>query len=178
MNICVFSSGAELEETYTKPAETFARLLAQNGHSLVCGASDRGMMKVVADTASQLGAHITGITTKMLAYQARGDKQELLIEEDLGARKAQMQKRSDAFAALPGGLGTLDEIAEMMELKKHRVHDKPIVFLNTAGFYEGLKMQLERMEQQNFLPRPLRELVFFATTPEEAMEYIERNAKG
>lgn len=75
---------------------------------------------------------------------------------------------------MAGGLGTLDEATEILELRKHRRHDKPVVLLNTAGFYDGLMIQLRRMEQDGFLPVPLDELVFVAEEPAAAMEYLER----
>ncbi len=75
-----------------------------------------------------------------------------------------------------GGTGTLDEATEILELKKHGMHDKPVVLLNTAGFYDGLKEQLLRMEAEGFLPLPLTELVFFAEDGVGAMAYLEETA--
>jgi len=108
-----------------------------------------------------------------LKESSRSNADEMLIMKDLGARKAKLLERSDALIVLPGGLGTLDEITEVLELKKHNLHNKAIVFLNTADFYSGFKTQLERMDAEGFLPRALPELLFFAGTPEEAMRYIE-----
>ncbi|NOR03425.1 LOG family protein [Mycolicibacterium fortuitum] len=97
-----------------------------------------------------------------------------LSAADLSERKAVLLERSDALMVMPGGLGTLDEATEILELRKHRRHDKPVVLLNTAGFYDGLVIQLRRMEQDGFLPVPLDELVFVAEEPDAAMEYLER----
>ena len=73
---------------------------------------------------------------------------------------------------MAGGLGSLDEISEVIELKKHNFHLKPVVVLNTDKFYEGLKNQLQRMERDGFLSKPLDEFLYFANTPQEAIDYI------
>jgi predicted Rossmann-fold nucleotide-binding protein len=74
-----------------------------------------------------------------------------------------------------GGTGTLDEATEILELKKHGKTDKPVVLLNTAGFYDGLKEQFRRMEEEGILPRPLTELVFFAEEPVGVLTYLEES---
>ncbi len=173
MNICIFCSASDVDKQYTDAAREFATLIARSGHTLIWGGSDKGTMKVVADAAQAAGGKIVGITMEMLKDSARPNADEMLVMKDLPQRKVKMLERSDAFLVLPGGLGTLDEITEIMELKKHNLHNKAIVFLNTAGFYNGFKMQLERMDEEGFLPRALSELLFFADTPADAMRYIE-----
>jgi predicted Rossmann-fold nucleotide-binding protein len=76
---------------------------------------------------------------------------------------------------MAGGLGTLDEATEILELKKHGQHDKPVVLLNTAGFYDGLALQLRRMEEEGFLPVPLVELVYFADEGGDALAHLEES---
>ncbi|MGY1991894.1 LOG family protein [Mycolicibacterium fortuitum] len=174
MNICVFLSAADLDERYTEPARAFAELLGKGGHTLVWGGSDKGLMKVVADEVQASGGQLVGISVDFLRQQARVGADEMVITADLSERKAVLLERSDALMVMPGGLGTLDEATEILELRKHRRHDKPVVLLNTAGFYDGLVIQLRRMEQDGFLPVPLDELVFVAEEPDAAMEYLER----
>lgn len=174
MNICVFLSAADLDERYTEPARAFAELLGKGGHTLVWGGSDKGLMKVVADEVQASGGRLVGISVEFLRQQARVGADEMVITADLSERKAVLLERSDALMVMPGGLGTLDEATEILELRKHRRHDKPVVLLNTAGFYDGLGIQLRRMEQDGFLPVPLDELVFVAEEPDAAMEYLER----
>jgi uncharacterized protein (TIGR00730 family) len=176
MNICIFCSASDVDRQYTDAAQQFATLLARGGHTLVWGGSDKGTMKVIADAAQTAGGKIIGVTLELLKANARGNADEMLIMKDLPERKAKLLERSDAIVVLPGGLGTLDEVTEVLELKKHNLHSKLIVFLNTAGFYNGFKTQLERMDAEGFLPRALSEFLFFADTPEVAMRYIESHA--
>ncbi len=99
----------------------------------------------------------------------------MVIAKDLAKRKALMLARSDAVVVMPGGLGTLDEATEILEQRKHGLHDKPVVLLNTAGFYDGLTLQFRRMEQEGFLPVPLAELVFLADEGAAALAHLEES---
>lgn len=173
MDICVFLSAADLDERYTAPAEEFAELIGKGGHTLVWGGSDVGLMKVVADGVRENGGRLVGVSVEFLSGVARRDSDELVIAIDLGRRKEELLARSEAVVVMVGGTGTLDEATDIIELKKHRLHDKPIVFLNTEGFYDGLRQQFQRMEDEGFLPRPLAELVFFADDGAAAMAYLE-----
>ena len=168
-NICVFLSATQVPEKYLGPAKEFARLLAERKFNLVWGGSDKGLMKVVADEVKKYGGYLISVTIPLVQQSLKKDSDEVVIGKDLSDRKKIMAEKSDAFVVLVGGIGSLDEVTELLELKKHRLHDKPIIFLNTAGFYNGLKTQLEKMEQEGFLPRKLSELVVFASTPEEVM---------
>lgn len=174
LNVCVFCSANELPEKYTEPSETFARLLAERGHTLVWGGSDVGLMKRIASGAQAAGAKIIGVSVEFLRHSARENADEMIIANDLGERKATMLSRSDALVMMVGGLGTLDEVTEVIEHKKHGHHSKPIVVLNTDGFYDGLNAQLLRMESEGMLRGSLYDLVYFAQTPDDAINYIER----
>ncbi len=175
MNICVFLSAADLDERYTRPAREFAELIGKAGHTLVWGGSDTGLMKVVADGVRETGGRLVGVSVGFLRDWARKDADEMVIAEDLAERKALLLAKSDAVVVMAGGLGTLDEATEILELKKHGLHDKPVVLLNTAGFYDGLTLQLRRMEAEGFLPVPLDELVFVADDNARALAYLEEH---
>lgn len=172
--ITVFCSANELEEKYVAPAKEFAELLAKNKYHLVWGGTDKGLMKVMASGVQMGGGNIVGISTEFLKAHVRKDATEMIIAKDLGERKALFLKRGDAIVVLVGGIGTLDEITDILELKKHKIHNKPIVVLNTENFYEGLKVQLQKMRDDGFLTRPLDELIYFADTPEEVIEYLNQ----
>ena len=97
----------------------------------------------------------------------------MVVTASLAERKAMLLERADAFVVMVGGTGTLDEATEILELKKHGLHAKPVVLLNTAGYYDGLHQQLARMDAEGFLPLPLSELVAFADDGARALELLE-----
>lgn len=176
MNICVFLSAADLDARYTEPARRFAELIGKGGHTLVWGGSDVGLMKLVADGVQEHGGLLVGVSVTFLAAKARKDADEMVIAADLAERKAELLARADAVVIMVGGTGTLDEATEILELKKHGLHAKPVVLLNTAGFYDGLKQQFQRMDAEGFLPLPLTDLVFFAEDEVAALAYLEEAA--
>lgn len=173
MNICVFCSASDIGPGYTEAAREFARLLAEDGHALVWGGSDTGLMKVLASGVQDGGGRVIGVSVEFLAHKARVGAHEMIIAPDLPERKRLLLERADAVALLVGGLGTLDEVTEILELKKHGKHKKPVVVLNTDGFYDGLQDQLTRMDMEGFLPLSLQQLVHFSKTPQEALAYLK-----
>ncbi|MFG2223379.1 TIGR00730 family Rossman fold protein [Streptomyces sp. NPDC048644] len=176
MNICVFCSAADLDDRYVTPARQFAELIGKGGHSLVWGGSDTGLMKVMADGVQGAGGRLIGISVEFLAHKVRAGADEMIVTKDLAERKAQLLERADAVVIMVGGTGTLDEATEILELRKHGMHTKPVVLLNTAGFYDGLKEQFQRMEAEGFLPVPLTDLVFFAEDGVGALAHLEEQA--
>lgn len=176
MNICVFCSAADLDDRYVVPAREFAELIGKGGHALVWGGSDTGLMKVMADGVQEAGGKLIGVSVEFLAHKARAGADEMVVTKDLAERKAQMLARADAIVIMVGGTGTLDEATEMLELRKHGLHTKPVVLLNTAGFYDGLRQQFQRMEAEGFLPLPLTDLVFFAADGISALAHLEQKA--
>jgi uncharacterized protein (TIGR00730 family) len=174
MNVCVFCSATDLGDRYVVPARELARLIAEHGHSLVWGGSNTGVMKVMADGVQAGGGRIFGVSVEILKQRARPDADEMVIAKDLGERKAMLLARSDVIVVLPGGLGTLDELSEILELRKHNAHEKQVVVLNTGGFYDGLKAQLERMSAEGFIERPLTDYIAWADTPSTAITLAER----
>ena len=158
MNVGVFCSASDLAEKYVVPARELAKLIAEHGHSLVWGGSNTGVMKVMADGVQAGGGKIFGVSVEILKERARPDADEMVFAKDLGERKAMLLARSDVIVVLPGGLGTLDELSEILELRKHNAHSKRVVVLSTDGFIE----------------RPLSEFIGYAETPEAALALAER----
>ena len=134
-----------------------------------------GLMKLVADGVRETGGRLVGISVDFLRHLARADADEMVFAKDLAERKALLLARSDAVVVMAGGLGTLDEATEILELRKHGLHDKTVVLLNTAGFYEGLAIQLRRMEQDGFLPVPMADLVYTADDGADALAHLEES---
>ncbi|MGW0856163.1 LOG family protein [Streptomyces sp. NPDC002690] len=176
MNICVFLSAADLDDRYTRPAREFAELLGRGGHTLVWGGSESGLMKVVADGVQEAGGRLVGVSVEFMAHQARKNADEMVFARDLAERKALLLEKADAVVIMVGGMGTLDEATEILELKKHGKHTKPVVLLNADGFYDGLRQQFLRMDEEGFLPLPLTDLVFFAEDGVGALAYLEESA--
>jgi uncharacterized protein (TIGR00730 family) len=174
MNVGVFCSASDLAEKYVVPARELAKLISEHGHSLVWGGSNTGVMKVMADGVQAGGGKIFGVSVEILKERARPDADEMVFAKDLGERKAMLLARSDVIVVLPGGLGTLDELSEILELRKHNAHSKRVVVLSTDGFYDGLITQLSRMSADGFIERPLSEFIAYAETPEAALALAER----
>ena len=173
-NICVFCAANDVQDKYVKATEELGLLMVKNRYNLVWGGSNKGLMKVIADTVQNNGGKIFGITMELLKEHRRMNANEMTITKDLPERKRLLLNKSDAIILLVGGIGSLDEVAEMLEFKKHNLHQKPIVVLNTDEFYQGLKNQFQRMEKDGFLPRKLKDLIYFAYTPKEAIDYINK----
>ncbi len=174
-NICVFCSTNEVDKKYIEITKQLGLLIAKNNFNLVWGGGNRGLMKVISDSVQNNGGKIFGVTIEFLKDVRKMTADEMIITKDFPERKKILLKKADAVILLAGGLGSLDEISEVIELKKHNFHLKPVVVLNTDKFYEGLKIQLERMEKDGFLTKALDEFLFFADTPSEAIDYIIKN---
>ncbi len=176
LSVGVCCSAYEVPDVFAEPAREFVRLLAHHGHTLVWGGSDVGLMKEIASVAQNEGAKIIGVTEDSLQKYARKNADEMIITGTLAERKAVLLERSDAIGVLIGGTGTLDEITEVVEHKKYKRHDKPIVVLNTDNFYDGYRLQMQRMSDEKMLKYPIEDFVYFADTPEDAVKYINRFA--
>ncbi len=176
--ICVFCSANELHEEYSTPAKKLAELIAASNYDLLWGGTDTGLMRVVARTAQQNGARVIGISTELFRHKAMKEADEMIFTKNLADRKQLMLMRSDAIVVLVGGTGTLDEITEILELKKHGVHNKPIIFLNTNDFYAGLKSQFQIFAKEGFLNRSINELVYFCDHPEEVISLLKSEEVG
>ncbi|MFA9288634.1 MAG: TIGR00730 family Rossman fold protein [Weeksellaceae bacterium] len=170
--IGIFCSASDLNKKYTDPACILAEKLALSGYDLVWGASDRGLMKLIADAVQTAGRKLIGVTIDVYKDVARETIDELIVAKTLGERKATILLRSDAIVVLVGGVGTLDELTDVLELKKQGMHNKPIIVLNTLNFYDGLKVQLQKMKADGFIDRDLKDLIYFADTPEDAINYL------
>lgn len=179
MNILVFCSAQAVPEKYQQSTAKLGALIARGGHTLVWGGSDRGLMHTLGDSVRKGGGRLIGISMEILKHKIRADIDEAVIAKDLSERKKFMLERSDALIVLPGGIGTLDEATEVLALKRHGLHAKPVVFLDADHFYEGFRDQIAKMQEEGFFNDVDGDVVagsaiiFFADTPEDAMRYIE-----
>ncbi|WP_297100300.1 TIGR00730 family Rossman fold protein [uncultured Draconibacterium sp.] len=176
MNICVFcSSSNAINDKYFEAAQNLGELIGKGGHSLINGGANVGLMEAATIAASKAGAKTVGIIPERMIGRslASNNSHEVIITTDMMERKDQMRNMSDAFIALPGGFGTLEEILEVITLRQLSYHHKPIVFVNTNNFFDYLFKQFEVSYVELFAKDIYRQLYFVAQTPEEAMEYIE-----
>lgn len=174
--ICVYcSSSQNLDHTYVDAAVQVGHLIAKRGHALVYGGTRIGLMGAVSRTAKSEGAAVTGIVPAYIRSKVEDceDAEALIVTPDMRARKAQMEQLADAFLALPGGFGTLEELMEILTLKQLGLVTKPLVLLNTQGFYQPLLQFFDKMYQERFARRQYEGLYQIADNPSEALETIE-----
>lgn len=175
--VCVYAASSDaVGPEYVMAARQLGRLLAENGCTLVYGAGRIGLMGIMARAAQEYGGRVIGVIPEKLHSMELSYKSadELIVTRDLRERKAVMEDRADAFIALPGGFGTLEEIMEVLTLKQLWYHQKPLVFLNINGIYDGLIAFFDRLIAEQFIKDDHRELFHVCATPEEALEYFRR----
>jgi uncharacterized protein (TIGR00730 family) len=175
-NICVYSSSSDMVAAeYFAVARELGAAIGGRGHTLVYGGTNVGLMGACAHAAQQAGAKVVGIIPSFIAERglAYEKADELIVTDDMRQRKALMEQRADAFVALPGGFGTLEEIFEIITLKQLRRHNKAIVFLNAAGYYEPLAAALEHMYRAQFAKQAYRQMYSFAPDVTTALEHLE-----
>jgi len=174
--ICVFcSSSNAVDAVYFGAARELGEAMARRGWGLVYGGSDVGLMGAVARAVHLHHGTVVGVIPQTIHAQgiAYETADELLVTKDLRERKAEMERRADAFIAMPGGFGTLEEIIEVLTLKQLQLHLKPIIFLNINGFYDPLVTLFEHFYQQQFARPGSRDLYCVAPDVNRAIEYIE-----
>jgi len=153
-NICVYcGSGEGSNPAYVAAAHTLGKAMADAGIGLVYGGGSLGLMGEVARTVLAEGGRVTGIIPSFLSHKERMLRavQELIVVEDMHERKRLMFERSDAFVALPGGIGTLEELVEQLTWSQLGRHTKPIVLANIAGFWEPFRTLLAHMRTEAFI---------------------------
>lgn len=175
-NICVYcSSGDFIDKKYFRAAKELGEKLAQQGFGLVYGGSSLGLMGEVANTAFSCGAKVLGVVPEKI-YNSNIEFSkdiELVITKDMRERKMTMEMNADAFIAMPGGFGTLEEISEIIVAKQLGYHFKPIVFLNIEGYYDKLFEFFDNFYKEKFAHRNCKNLFYKANNVNEALEYIK-----
>ena len=160
--LCVYcgSSPGSLPQ-YTEESSAFGALLARAGITLIYGGGNVGLMGAIADAALREGGKVIGVIPKALALKelAHRGQTELRIVHSMHERKSAMAKLADGFVALPGGIGTLEEIFEMVTWSQLGLHTKPHAFLNVAGYYDQLYFFLQNMMQNRFLKKEHMETI-------------------
>jgi uncharacterized protein (TIGR00730 family) len=154
LSICVYcGSGNGRDPAYVTAAEQLGMAIAKAGHRLVYGGGNLGLMGTVARGAKAGGGHVTGIIPHFLISKEKvlTDADEIILVNDMHERKMKMFEKSDAFVALPGGIGTLEEIVEQMTWAQLGRHTKPIVMVDVAGFWRPMMDLLAHMRMEGFI---------------------------
>lgn len=174
-NVCVFcGSSSGNEPIYSDAAHELGKILAQQGIGLIYGGGKVGLMGIIADTMLAYGGKVTGIIPQFLQDREVGhdDLSELIIVDSMHERKHLMARRSNAFIAMPGGWGTLEELAEVLTWAQLRLHPKPVGILNVLDFYDPLLKFWDHMVDEGFLRAPNRNLVQVHSNPATLLDMM------
>lgn len=175
MNICVFcGSSSGHNPVFASTAKELGHLIATHHHNLVYGGGNVGLMGIVADAVLDKGGHVTGVIPQFLMDKEVGHTTltSLEIVTSMHERKKRMADLSDAFVALPGGWGTLEELAEILTWKQLGLIAQPVFILNTDGFYNPLIAQMQQMVTAGFLSAENFKLLKISSNPQELLESI------
>ncbi|WP_432797948.1 TIGR00730 family Rossman fold protein [Poriferisphaera sp. WC338] len=173
--ICVFCSASDrVADIYKDAARELGRLIGEGGHTLVWGGGKVGLMGEVARSAQSAGADLYGVIPESMqdieiAYH---DADELVVTQTMRERKGLMDAKSDAFIVLPGGIGTLEELSEIMVLRYLKYHDRPIVLVNVQGFYDPFVTLMQHYIGEEFAKPTHMDLFTVVGSVEEAMNVV------
>jgi uncharacterized protein (TIGR00730 family) len=169
MRVCVFcGSAAGNRPSYAAAARRFARALAAARLGLVYGGSSLGLMGALADEALAAGVEVHGVIPGFMVPKeiAHGGLTELHVTDSMHARKARMASLADAFVALPGGFGTLDELAEIFTWRQLELHSKPVGMLNVDGYFDDFVRFCDRAVSEGFIKPAHREILHIGADPD------------
>lgn len=172
MRIAVFcGSSTGSDPVFIDQAKALGKQIAEDGHSLVYGGGNVGLMGIIADEVMDRGGKVVGVIPRLLKERevAHEDISELFIVDDMHARKAKMAALSDAFVAMPGGAGTLEEIFEVWTWAQLGYHEKPCGFLNVEGYFDPLLTFIDSMCDKQFLKPIYRAMLLVSDSPAELL---------
>lgn len=178
MNICVFgAASSEIDDKYIKAVELMGETLAKSGHNLVFGAGGQGLMGAAARGFKKGNAKITGIIPEFFkeadieAIYEECD--ELIYTESMRERKAKMEELADAFIIVPGGIGTFEELFEVLTLKQLGRHKKAIVIYNVDGYYDSMESMLDHSIEEHFVKENCKMLYSVFADLQSMIDYLE-----
>jgi len=179
--ICVFaSSSSRVNSEFGLAAAKLGSLLSQSGMDVVYGGGGIGLMGKLADAVIETGGKITGVIPLFMKEEGWGHHglTDMIITPDMGERKKTMFSMSDAVVALPGGVGTLEELTEAITLKQLSLFDGPVIILNTLGFYRSFFDFLDNMIDTHFLRSEHKGIWEIVNTPEEVISALNKKDRG
>ena len=175
-NVCVFcASSANIDERYLEAARELGRLLAEGGWRCVNGGGAVGLMGAVTDGALDADGEVTGVIPKFMVDNGwcYDRLEDVIVTADMHQRKQMMSEMADAVIALPGGVGTLEELLETLTWRQLGLVKVPVIILNTLGYYDGLLAMLHHAIDEGFMKSSHAALWQVATTPAEAIALLE-----
>src|SRR5271156_4010309 len=179
--VCVYcGSSPGPDPVFVETAQKFGKILAENGVRLVYGGGSIGLMGAIAEAVREHGGVATGIIPEFMTRreQPRRLAQELIVTRDMHERKRTMFERADAFVALPGGIGTLEEVVEQLTWAQLGRHKKPILFANINGYWNPLLALIAHMRDLEFMPGAMRVNFLVADGVEDILPMLREAARG
>ena len=176
MKICLFCAArTQVDDEYHEAARRLGAEIAKRGHILYFGGGSIGLMGTAARATHAAGGRVVGVIparlrTREVAYE---DSDELIVTDTMGDRKKILMRESDGFIILPGGFGTLDELLDVVTTRQLGYHDKPIVILNTAGYFDRQTAMFEFIVDQGFADSSQLGLFSIETSVEKALDVLE-----
>lgn len=176
MNICVYGAAStEIDESYVKATEILGEKLAKRGHNLVYGGGAGGLMGAAARGFVKGGGKVIGVAPTF--FQVDGvlfeDCTELIYTETMRQRKATMEEKADAFIAVPGGIGTFDELFEILSLKQLGRHSKAVTLFNINGYYDSFKNLIENSVKERFMSEVSGKMAHVFEDADLLADYLE-----
>jgi uncharacterized protein (TIGR00730 family) len=179
--VCVYcGSGAGTNPAFAAAAKQFGSILADSGIGLVFGGGSIGLMGDLAEAVMDRGGRVTGIIPEFLLAQERvfRDLQEIIVTRDMHERKQTMFERADAFVALPGGIGTLEELVEQLTWAQLGRHKKPVLIANIEGFWDPLCVLLDHMRELQFIRAEFSVELLVAKRVEDILPMLTEAARS
>ena len=178
MKVCVFcgsSMGNDLR--YKEAAERLGEVLAQNDCTLYYGGASVGLMKIIADKMLENGKKVVGIIPKLITDMeiAHEGVTEMIEVDSMSERKLMLINESDAFIAMPGGFGTLDELFEITVLNQLRITDKPVALYNTLNYYDSMMQFIDHAVSQGFIRKEHRDNIIVSDNPETLFKELSKH---
>jgi uncharacterized protein (TIGR00730 family) len=181
MTVCIFAaSSSRINNEYGIAAAKLGSLLAQAGMDVVFGGGGIGLMGKLADAVVENGGKITGVIPEFMKEEgwSHNGVNELIITQNMSERKNRMLAMSDAVVALPGGIGTVEELTEAITLKQLSLWDGPIIILNTLGYYKSLLEFIDYMVNNHFMRFEHKGIWEIVNTPEEVITSLSKKERG
>ena len=175
--ICIFcGSSMGFDPIYKEKAKELGQAMAERGCELLYGGGSVGLMKIIADVMLENHCKVIGTITQHLMDMEVGydDIDELIVVESMAERKKILEDMADAFIAMPGGIGTMDEFFETYVLSQLRVFDKPVALFNVNGYYDDIIRFIDKAAKEGFVRKEHAENLIVSDDPKDLLEKMER----